>query len=387
MKKTICILGSTGSIGENTLSVLDSKKKLFKIVTLAADSNYKKIIFQINKYKPKEFVINNHKIFLKVKNKFKKKNIKIFNNYKHLKKKFDISIAAIPGIAGLKPTLILTKHSKKILIANKESIICGWYLINKIAKKNNTEIIPVDSEHYSIFELTKKYKDLEIEEIYLTASGGPFLNLPISRFKNIKPIDATRHPKWSMGKKISVDSSTLMNKVFEVIEASKIFPFANYKFKIIVHPQSLVHAIIKFKNGLFKMIQHPPDMKITLANAIYNGKIDFSEINQSYKKFTMYNIKSLIFSKVDEKKFPVVKLLPKILKYPSAPIIINGSNEVLVDEFLKKKITFSSIMVYLCSILKDKKFKKYASFKPNTLKKIYEIDNWSKKTTKELIAK
>jgi len=390
MKKSICILGSTGSIGKNSLSVINSKKKLFSIKTLVADTNYKEIIKQIKIYKPKEFVVNNNKIFLKVKLKYKNKNIKIYNNYNHfnkIKKKIDITISAIPGIAGLEPTMILTKVTKKILIANKEAIICGWDLINGIAKKNKTQVVPIDSEHYSIFELTKNYTNKDIDEIHLTASGGPFLDLPIKKFKTIRPQDAVKHPKWKMGKKISVDSSTLMNKVLEIIEANKIFSFDSSKYKIIVHPQSLVHAIIKFKNGLSKMIYHHPDMKITLANAIFNGNFNLLDLNSSFKKYKTYNYESLVFLKVNVKKFPIVKLLPKILKYPSASIILNGSNEILVDRFLKKEITFNSIVVYLSSVLSNKDFKKYASIKPTKLKQIYEINNWSKKLTNNYINK
>ena len=202
MKKILSILGSTGSIGLTTLKIVDKKKNFFKINLLSADKNYKLIIKQIKKYKPKYFIINNYSVYLKVK-KNNYKNCKILNQFDqvNLKIKSDFTISAIPGIAGLKPTIKLVKYSKKIFLANKESIVCGWNIIEKIAKKNHTTIVPIDSEHFSISKLLLKHKIKDIKKIYITASGGPFLNRSIKKFKNIKPNDATKHPKWKMGKK------------------------------------------------------------------------------------------------------------------------------------------------------------------------------------------
>ena len=163
----------------------------------------------------------------------------------------------------------MIKLSKKILIANKESIICGWNLIKKNALTNKTKIVPIDSEHFSIFTLLKSHKLNEIKKFYITASGGPFLNYKRKQFKNIKPKDALKHPKWKMGKKITVDSSTLMNKMLELIEAQKLFDIPNNKIDILIHPNSLVHAIIKLKNGLTKFIYHETTMIIPLANALF----------------------------------------------------------------------------------------------------------------------
>ena len=225
MTKTISILGSTGSIGLSVFKIIEKKKNFFKINLLSANKNYNSICQQIIKYKPNNFVITNRNIFFKIKNKFKKKKINIFNNFNSLnqKNKTDITISAIPGIAGLLPTINSIKFTKKILIANKESVICGWELIKNEAKKANTKIIPVDSEHYSILKLLENHDQNEIKKIYITASGGPFLNYKPNQFRRIKPADALKHPKWKMGKKISVDSSTLMNKILELIEAQRLF--------------------------------------------------------------------------------------------------------------------------------------------------------------------
>jgi 1-deoxy-D-xylulose-5-phosphate reductoisomerase len=386
MKKSIAILGSTGSIGQTTLNIINKKKNLFIIDTLVANKNYQKISKQITKYKPNNFIINDIKTFVKIKLKFKNKKIKLFNNYNSLKKKnkkVDITVAAIPGIAGLEPTILFTKKSKKLLIANKEAIICGWKIIHNIAKQNKTKILSIDSEHFSINRLVNNFKESEVEKIYITASGGPFLKLPKKKFKKIKPSDAIKHPKWNMGKKISIDSATLMNKVLELVEAQKIFPFKPEIYEIIIHPESLVHAIVKFKNGLTKFLYHEPDMAIPIANAIFENNLIIGEVLTSARK-NLY-IKNLNFLKADKKRFPILNILPKMNKYPSTPIIVNASNEILIDSFLKKKISFSSISAYLFKVFKSKNYKKYAIKPASNLKSIYSIDNWARETIKELI--
>ncbi len=384
MKKKIAILGSTGSIGTTSLNIIKKKNNLFDVQLLSANKNYKSICDQIIKFKPKYFVVTNNFIFLKIKKKFKNKKTKILNSYDNLSllKKIDITITSIPGIAGLKPTISLVKKSKKILLANKESVICGWQIINNLAKKYKTKIVPIDSEHFSIMKLLENHNKNEIEKIYITASGGPFLNLPKNKFKNIKPKDAIKHPKWSMGKKISVDSSTLMNKILELIEALKIFPFELKKYQIIIHPQSLVHAIIRFKSGITKFLYHEPDMTVPISNAIFDSKFDINNFIEKKNK-----IKNLEFFEPDERKFPALKLIPKLNNYISTPIIINAANEILVDHFLKKKIRFTSILKHLFSLLKDKNYKKYAIYNPTKLGNIYLIDQWSRLTILKIINK
>ena len=388
MKKKIIILGSTGSIGQTALRIIYDKKKLFIIETLLANKNYKKICYQIDKFKPKNFIIANKNVFLKVKKKYLNKKVNIYNDFEDLKnkkKKVDITVAAIPGIQGLKPTIFFAKQSKKILLANKESIICGWKLIQDISKRQNLKIIPIDSEHFSIYHLIQNYKKNQIEQIYITASGGPFLKTPLTKFKNIKPKDALKHPKWNMGKKISIDSATLMNKILELIEAKKIFNYDYSKLKIIIHPQSLVHAIVKYKNGITKFLYHKPDMMIPISNAIFDNNLDlneFSTIDKSPDK-----IKNLNFFEVDKKRFPIVKIIPKLNNYVSAPIIINAANEILVDQFLKKKISFISITRHLFQVLADKNYKKYAIRRTNNLKDIFMVDKWSRNTTLKILEK
>ena len=319
----------------------------------------------------------------KVKNKFKKKLL-ILNKLdfkKNKLKKSDITIAAIPGISGLNYTLEMTNQSKKILIANKESIICGWDLIKKNALKNKTKIVPIDSEHFSIMKLLKNETRNNIKKIYLTASGGPFLRYDISKIKNVKPHEAVKHPRWKMGKKISIDSASLMNKIFELIEAQKLFNISDKKIDIIIHPESLVHAIIELKNGLYKFIYHETTMIIPIANAIFDDNLKISDFLQTktIKKKNFF-FKNLNFIKVDKKRFPIIQLKSRINEFHSTPIIVNAVNEILVDQYLKKNIGFNTFYPFILSVLNDSNYKKYAISIPKNIHQIHLIDEWSRLT-------
>ncbi len=389
MMKNVSILGSTGSIGLNSLLIFSKKKNLFSINILAADKNYKLICQQINKFKPNVFVVNDTKVFKKVEKKFRHKKVLILNNISDKKtdfKKSDITVAAIPGIAGLKPTIEMIKKSRKILLANKESIVCGWNLIKKAALKNKTKIVPVDSEHFSIMKLLEKDKLKEIRKIYLTASGGPFLNYKVSALKKVKPQEAIKHPKWKMGKKISIDSASLMNKMFELIEAQKLFSIPKNKLDVVIHPESLVHAIIELENGLYKFIYHETSMIIPLANAIFESKLNIKEFLNFKSTSDKNNIyKSLNFKKVNNKIFPIINLKNRINEHNSTPIIINAINEILVDQYLKQKLPFASFYKLILSVLNDRNYKKYAIKEPKDIEQILQIDKWSRRTAYEKI--
>ena len=383
MKKKISILGSTGSIGSSVFKIIDKKRSYFQIYLLSANKNYKKICNQIKKYKPRIFVIKNKYIFEKIRKKFNHK-IKILNDFTIEKlDTSDFTVSAIPGIAGLQPTLKMLRRSKNILIANKESVICGWDLIKKEAAKSKTKIVPVDSEHFSLFQLLKTHQLSEIDKIYITASGGPFLNYKYSELKFINPKKAIKHPKWKMGKKISVDSATLMNKMLELIEAQKLFKIPANKIDILIHTNSLVHAIIVLKNGLNKFIHHDTTMIIPLANAIFEENVDIRKFYNLNKKNFFEDLK---FEKVDAKIFPVYKFRNRLTEFPSTPIIINASNEVLVNYFLNKKIPFKAIFEIILSILNDRNYKKNAIKRPNNLYQIYKINKWAKQRTLEKIS-
>ena len=381
MKQKISILGSTGSIGLQSLDIISKNKNSFIIYLLSANKNQNEICKQIIKYKPKYFVISNYDIFKRIKKKFKNNKTKIINNIENIeiKKKIDISISAIPGIVGLKPTISILKFSKKLLIANKESIICGWNLIEDKAKKYKTKIIPIDSEHFSILKLIENHNIAEIKKIYLTASGGPFLNYTKKKINKISPKDALKHPKWKMGKKISIDSATLMNKILELVEAQKLFKIPYYKLDILIHPNSLVHAIVQFNNGLYKFIYHENSMIIPIANAIFEKDFNIDILYKTKMKKKFEN--NLIFTGVNHKIFPTIKLKKIVNELPSTPIIVNACNEILVEQFLTKKIAFYDIFKFIMSVLKDKNYKKYAIRRPKNINQILTINNWARKTT------
>ncbi len=377
MKKRIAILGSTSSIGKSLLRIVEKNKKNFKIELLTANTNYKDLISQAKKFNVKNIIITDPLSFKKIKLINKNKKINIFQNFTSLKKilpkKVDYVMSAISGIGGLLPTYKIISRTKLIAIANKEAIICGWPIIKNELKKKKTKFIPVDSEHFSIFSLLNGQKVNNIEKIYITASGGPFINLPKNKFKKIKLSDALKHPTWSMGKKITIDSATLMNKVFEVIEAKNIFNIDYNKILILTHPKSYVHAIIKFKNGITKFLTHDPDMKIPIYNSIFNqGSSSFKNKPLDFK-----TLNNLSLKKVDKKKFPLIKLLNKLPKKSSLfETVIITVNDYLVYKFLNKKINFQRLtkLIYKISNLRD--FQKFKKIKPKSVNQIYKLRNY-----------
>ena len=374
MKKKIAILGSTGSIGKILIEIIKKDKKNFEIVLLSAEENYKELIKQAKIFKVKNLIINNKNSYEKIKADRYSKKINIFNNFsdfkKIFKKKVDYTMSSISGIQGFKPTIEIIKHTKTIAIANKEAIICGWDLIKKELIKNKTKFIPVDSEHFSIWYALKDIDKQLIEKIYITASGGPFLKMPINKFKDIKINHAIKHPNWSMGKKISIDSSTMMNKVFEIIEAKKIFDIPYKKLSILIHPKSYVHAILKLKNGITKIIVHDTNMKIPIFNSLYSSNNSITS-----KKIDIKILNNLDFQKVDSKKFPAVNILKKLPEKSSLfETILVSINDKLVDLFLNNKIKFTDISKKMHNILDLKEYKKFKMLKANNISQIMNLN-------------
>ena len=361
--KKIVVFGSTGSIGSSLLNIIKKDKKNFKIVLLTANKNYKKIIKQAKIFNVKNIIIIDNISFLIAVKLLKNSKIKVFNNFDSLKiifsqnKKVDYSMCAISGFKGLKPTLDIIKNTKTIAIANKESIICGWNLIKKDLNKYKTFFVPVDSEHFSIWSLLDNNKKNNFEKIYITASGGPFRNLSLKKFRNISVKDALKHPNWSMGKKITIDSATMMNKVFEIIEAKKIFDLKYNQLEILIHPKSYLHAIVKFSNGLSKLLVHDTNMTIPIFNSIYSAK----EKKIRSKRINIEALNNLDLRKVDDIKFPVIKLINKMHEKDSLfETIIVSANDKLVNLFLNNKIKFidiSNILLKICSLSEFNKFK------------------------------
>jgi len=385
MKKKIAILGSTGSIGKTLIEIIKKNKKNFDIVLLTADKNYKELLKQAEYFKVKNLIITNEKSFRDLKKK-KLSKINIFNNYNSFnnifKKKIDYVMSSISGIDGLEPTLKIIKHTKKIAIANKEAIICGWHLIKKDLKKNKTTFVPVDSEHFSIFYALKGNKISNIEKIYLTASGGPLNNVPKIKFKNVKISEAIKHPNWKMGKKISIDSATMMNKVFEIIEAKKIFNLKYDQLDILVHPSSYVHAIIKFNDGMIKIIAHDTNMKIPIFNSLYYNKTNKIKTDQlNIKKLNFPN-----FKKVDINKFPSIKLIKKFKNQETLlETIIVLANDELVNLFLLKKLDFTDIDIFLQRLINMKEIINLSQKNPGNIESIRDINELIKKKINKLL--
>jgi len=386
MKKKIAILGSTGSIGKALIEIIKKDKKNFDVILLTADKNYKEILKQAKIFKVKNLIINNEKSFKELKKK-KFRKVNIFNNYDSFniifKKKIDYVMSSISGIHGLEPTLKIIKYTNKIAIANKEAIICGWHLLKEDLKKYKTTFVPVDSEHFSIFYSLKGNKISNIDKIYLTASGGPLNNMPKKRFKNIKISEAINHPNWKMGKKISVDSATMMNKVFEVIEAKKIFNLDYNKIDVLIHPSSYVHSITKFKDGMIKIVAHDTNMRIPIFNSLHyedQKKIKSDQLN--LKKLNFLN-----FKKVDKDKFPSIKILKRLKNKESLlETIIVLANEELVNLFLLKKLSFTDINLFIEKLINMKEFINLCQKKPGDIKSIISLKKIIKKKIENLIS-
>ena len=289
-KKNIAILGSTGSVGSNAIKVISKYPNLFDVNLLACDKNYKKIILQINKFSPKYVLVNNYKIYKLLKIKFAKRRIFFFNNLQELEKKLKISrkfdkvIVGIPSIDGLDYCFSFLNFSKELLIANKESLICGAKILLKKAKIKRCKIISIDSEHYCLSEILKNEKRKNIDLVYLTASGGPFLKKKNKFLKKIQIKHVIDHPTWLMGRKISVDSATMVNKIFELIEAHILFSIPKNKLRIKIHKESLVHSVVILKNGLVKMIMHNTSMTIPIRNTLFNQNYNFENSNNYFTK-------------------------------------------------------------------------------------------------------
>ena len=358
MKKKIAILGSTGSIGSTLLRLIQKKK--IEVVLLTANRNYKKILHQANLFNVKNVILYNHSSYLKALKLNKNKEIKIFNNKfdfrKIIKKKLDYTISSIVGLDGLKPTFKIIKYTKKIAIANKETLICAWPLINKELNKYKTKFIPVDSEHFSIWTAIGKNNYQDIDKIYLTASGGPLLKYSEKKLKKISFASIFKHPTWKMGKKITVDSATMMNKCFEVIEAKNIFNLKYKQIKILIHPNSYVHAIIVFKSGISKIIMHDTTMRIPIFNSLYEKSMPYKANNDiDIKKLNSLNLQS-----IDLKRFPIVKCLKNLSNRTSLyNTIIVSINDNIVNKFLEKKINFHDISSLVLNFLNNRKYNKY----------------------------
>lgn len=376
--KKIAIFGSTGSIGESTLQIIRENPDLFEVLTLVAGKNIKKLIEQIKEFKPKNVYIISKENAEILRETFK--NINIFCGDEGMEEiskltDFDISISALVGIAGLRPTYNMIKNGKTVALANKEVLVAGGELIMKTAKENNSKLLTVDSEHSAIMQCLNGEENNKIDKILLTASGGPFFDKEIS--DKITVEDALNHPTWNMGPKVTIDSSTMMNKGFEIIEAKWLFNVEPEQIEVVVHRKSLVHSMVQFKDGTIMANIGPKSMQIPIAYALNFPK----RLENNIEKLDLFEIVDLKFEKPDLKKFKCLKLAyDAIEKGHSFQVVLNAANEVLVDGFLNKKIKYTDIPNML-----EKVMNLYGKRELKTIEDILEFDKEVKEKTRELI--
>ena len=377
MKKKIAILGSTGSIGKNLLDIINDDKKNFEVVLLTAKKNYKALLKQATNFKVKNIIIIDQESYKKAKQINKNNKINIYNDFTDFNKiftsKIDYTMSSIIGLDGLYPTLGIIKYTKTIAIANKEAIICGWNLIKKKLNLYKTKFLPVDSEHFSIWKILKSQKIENIDQIFITASGGPFLNKSINQIKNVRVSAALKHPNWKMGKKISIDSATMMNKVFEVVETKNIFSVSYKKISILIHPKSYIHAIVKFNDGTSQFLTHEPSMKIPIFNTLY---LNHSKKIKS-KNLDIDILNNLKLKKIDKNIFPVIKILESLPSKSSLfETVVVSANDQLVNLFINKKINFHEISKNILKIINMIEFQKYKKIKPKYIKDIHILSEY-----------
>lgn len=378
--KKITILGSTGSIGTQTLDVVRKNKDKFEVVAISANSSVDLLLEQILEFKPKYVAVYNEESATKLKNMIPNNiDIEVLSSMEGLVKiceleEVDIVLTAVVGMIGLVPTMAAIKAKKTIALANKETLVTAGELVMNEAKKNNVKILPVDSEHSAIFQCLNGERSKDIEKIILTASGGPFRGKNKEELINVTKDQALKHPNWDMGRKISIDSSTLMNKGLEVIEAKWLFDVDVEDIEVVVHPQSIIHSMVSFRDSSVMSQMGCPDMRLPIEYALTypeRSKTDFERLD-------LAKIGTLTFEEPDMETFPCLELAFKALKlggtYPTA---LNSANEVLVNEFLDDKISFYDIPYYI-----ERSLEAHKNRSNPTLEDILEVD----KETREFLA-
>ena len=366
--KNIVVMGSTGSVGIQSLDVI-SKNKSHKVIGLSCYSNADLLFEQTKEYLPNfvaiEVIDSSHNLF----NLCKKNNIKLITgNNASCNIPFDnldLAINAIVGTAGLKPTIELVNNGVDIALSNKESLVLGGHIIMPLAQKNNVNIIPVDSEHSAIFQCLNGENHKELKKIILTGSGGPFLKTPIDKFNTITPDQALKHPNWDMGAKISIDSATMMNKALELIEALWLFNIKLDKIQITIHPQSIVHSMVEFVDGSYKAHLGLPDMKVPIQYALTFpnrkdssvGSLDFENLN-------------LDFRKPDLERYPILSLVEELINLGGNRVaVMSMANDYVVKRFLDRKISFNEIFYLIQKVVNE-----FASDDLPSLEELFILD-------------
>ncbi|WP_130807036.1 1-deoxy-D-xylulose-5-phosphate reductoisomerase [Senegalia massiliensis] len=380
--KNIGILGSTGSIGTQALDIIRENKSLFNITALSGNNNIDLLEKQALEFKPEIIAVFNKYNADVLKTKLKPYNIKVYSGLEGLIKlseyeNIDILITSVVGMIGLKPTLAAIESGKTIALANKETLVTAGNIVIEKIKKNKGSLLPVDSEHSAIFQSLTSKKKNEINKIILTASGGPFRGKNKEDLININYKDALKHPNWDMGRKISIDSSTLMNKGLEVIEAKWLFDVDVEDIEVVVHPQSIIHSMVEYIDGSVIAQLGVSDMRIPIQYALTYP----DRINNNLEKLNLTDIYKLTFESPDLETFPSLSLAYRALRENGTmPSVLNASNEVLVDLFLKEKIKFYDIPNTIEKILDIHK-----NIKNPTIDDVLYSDDWARRKVKELL--
>ncbi len=381
--KNIAILGSTGSIGRQTLEVIDQHRDKFSVIALSARSNAELLVEQAKLFKPKYVAITEGD-FSYVKKSLQPLGIEVLSGSDSLTaivsaQEIDIVLTAIVGFSGLLPTLEAIKHGKNIALANKETLVVAGELVTTLAKEKNVKILPVDSEHSAIFQCLMGEKHNWIEKIYLTASGGPFRGMTRKELKNIKKEQALRHPNWSMGNKITIDSATLMNKGLEAIEARWLFDVKPEQIDIIVHPQSIIHSLVQFIDGSIKAQMGLPDMRLPIQVALSFPQ----RIASPFERFDFLQYPTLTFEKPDTNVFRCLPIaLGALRNGGNLPCIMNAANEIAVAAFLNNEIGFLQIAEIVEEAMNKIPFTSHP-----TLEQYLDCDRTTRDYTKTLITK
>ena len=380
-KRHIAILGSTGSIGTQALDVISQHPDLFEVELLTANNNSSLLIEQALKFKPNAVVICNKELYSTVFEALDKEDIKVLAGIESANElvkgsNIDIVLAAMVGFSGLEPTINAVKSGKVIALANKETLVAAGSIITKLAKEHNSPILPVDSEHSAIFQCLQG-ESAQIEKLLLTASGGPFLNTDIQSIMNATRHQALKHPNWSMGAKVTIDSASMMNKGLEMIEASWLFNMEPDKIEIVVHPQSIVHSLVQFTDGSLKAQLGAPDMRVPIQYALsYPHRIALDT-----KRISLPELGQLTFSAPDRKKFPAIDLAYSAHRQGgNMACIMNGANEVAVAALLEEKILFGKIPHII-----EKTMQKCSFIAEPSISDIFETDACAKAIAREFI--
>lgn len=387
--KGICILGATGSIGVNTLDVAARHPEKYKIVALSANGQVDRLVEQCEQYQPEYAVMANEKAAKELASKLKSKNssVQVLSGIEGLEKiaslpQVDYVMAAIVGAAGLKPTLAAARAGKRILLANKEALVMSGQIFMDEVKKNNAELLPIDSEHNAIFQCLpedyeKGFAESGITKILLTGSGGPFRTKVLNELESVTPDQACAHPNWSMGRKISVDSATMMNKGLEIIEACWLFNTNPDNIQVVVHPQSVIHSMVQYSDGSVLAQLGQPDMRTPIAHALAWPE----RIESGVEKLDFFSISKLEFEQPDYERFPCLRLAEEsIRKGGTAPAILNAANEVAVASFLDNELKFTDIAYIVEQTLSN-----LTSRPADSLTEILEDDLSARKEAKQLI--